>query len=461
MALSGGNQQKLIVGKEMMADPIVLIAAQPTRGVDVGAQADIWDQLREARAADLAVLLVSADLDELIGLSDTLYVIYRGRLVAKLDPDDRDAGRARRVHDRRPGRAGRGMKLRNVLLWLAAPVIAAVSAIVISSIALLLSGNSPTEAFDAMWDYVTTADSFVVIINRAVPYYVAACAVAIGFKMNLFNIGVDGQYRLAALFAAAAGAALDLPALLQISAILLVAMVVGGAYAAIPGVLKVTRGVNEVVSTIMLNFIAIGITAYLLANNFRNEAVTLPGRDRPTATARASSRSLNGFLEKFGIDLPEPLTGFLPFAIVVGIAFYVIIYRTRFGFDLRTSGKNPNAARASGVNPKAMILKTMILSGHDRRPGRHVAAADRVPQVRRHLPARHRLHRHRRGPARPQQPGRDRRRGHGLGRHRTGLAEPELGRRAPGDRPDPPGHAAARRPSSPSRSSAATASGWS
>jgi ABC-type uncharacterized transport system ATPase subunit len=86
LALSGGNQQKLIVGKEMMADPIVLIAAQPTRGVDVGAQADIWDQLREARAADLAVLLVSADLDELIGLSDTLYVIYRGRLVAKLDP---------------------------------------------------------------------------------------------------------------------------------------------------------------------------------------------------------------------------------------------------------------------------------------------------------------------------------------------------------------------------------------
>ena len=64
----------------------MLIAAQPTRGVDVGAQAAIWDNLREARAADLAVLLISADLDELIGLSDTLYVIYRGELVAKLDP---------------------------------------------------------------------------------------------------------------------------------------------------------------------------------------------------------------------------------------------------------------------------------------------------------------------------------------------------------------------------------------
>jgi simple sugar transport system ATP-binding protein len=88
LALSGGNQQKLIVGREMMADPIVLVAAQPTRGVDVGAQAAIWDNLREARAADLAVLLISADLDELIGLSDTVYVIYRGELVAKLDPRD-------------------------------------------------------------------------------------------------------------------------------------------------------------------------------------------------------------------------------------------------------------------------------------------------------------------------------------------------------------------------------------
>jgi simple sugar transport system ATP-binding protein len=86
LALSGGNQQKLIVGREMSGEPRFLIAAHPTRGVDVGAQAAIWDHLREARAAGLAVLLVSADLDELIGLSDTLEVIYRGRLVARLDP---------------------------------------------------------------------------------------------------------------------------------------------------------------------------------------------------------------------------------------------------------------------------------------------------------------------------------------------------------------------------------------
>ncbi|MEE2045849.1 ABC transporter ATP-binding protein [Nocardiopsis tropica] len=85
-ALSGGNQQKFIIGREMSGSPRFLVAAHPTRGVDVGAQAAIWEQLRDARAAGLAVLLVSADLDELIGMSDTLHVILRGRLVAQADP---------------------------------------------------------------------------------------------------------------------------------------------------------------------------------------------------------------------------------------------------------------------------------------------------------------------------------------------------------------------------------------
>jgi general nucleoside transport system ATP-binding protein len=85
-ALSGGNQQKFIVGREMSGAPSLLVAAHPTRGVDVGAQAAIWDQIRQARREGLAVLLISADLDELIGLSDSLKVILRGRLVADFDP---------------------------------------------------------------------------------------------------------------------------------------------------------------------------------------------------------------------------------------------------------------------------------------------------------------------------------------------------------------------------------------
>ncbi|MGQ2912483.1 ABC transporter ATP-binding protein [Aeromicrobium sp.] len=85
-ALSGGNQQKLIIGREMTGEPSLLVASHPTRGVDVGAQAAIWDHIKQARRDGLAVLLISADLDELIGLSDTIQVILRGRLVGTFDP---------------------------------------------------------------------------------------------------------------------------------------------------------------------------------------------------------------------------------------------------------------------------------------------------------------------------------------------------------------------------------------
>ncbi|MET1132757.1 MAG: ABC transporter ATP-binding protein [Aeromicrobium sp.] len=87
-ALSGGNQQKLIVGREMSSDPTLLIASHPTRGVDVGAQAAIWQHIKDARRKGLAVLLISADLDELIGLSDRIEVILRGRFVGSFDPND-------------------------------------------------------------------------------------------------------------------------------------------------------------------------------------------------------------------------------------------------------------------------------------------------------------------------------------------------------------------------------------
>jgi simple sugar transport system ATP-binding protein len=85
-ALSGGNQQKLVVGREFSSSPKVLIAAHPTRGVDIGAQAAIWDELRAARDNGLGVLLISADLEELIGLSDRILVMFDGAVNAELDP---------------------------------------------------------------------------------------------------------------------------------------------------------------------------------------------------------------------------------------------------------------------------------------------------------------------------------------------------------------------------------------
>jgi len=88
LALSGGNQQKFVVGREIENKPSLLIASQPTRGIDIGAQSLIWNKLRDARDEGLGVLLISADLDELIGLSDRIFVIYEGIFVKELDPED-------------------------------------------------------------------------------------------------------------------------------------------------------------------------------------------------------------------------------------------------------------------------------------------------------------------------------------------------------------------------------------
>lgn len=88
LALSGGNQQKFVVGREIENKPSLLIASQPTRGIDIGAQSLIWNKLRDARDNGLGVLLISADLDELIGLSDRIYVIYEGSFVKELDPEN-------------------------------------------------------------------------------------------------------------------------------------------------------------------------------------------------------------------------------------------------------------------------------------------------------------------------------------------------------------------------------------
>ena len=87
-ALSGGNQQKFVVGRELEDDPSLLIASQPTRGIDIGAQALIWEKLRESRDNGLGVLLISADLEELIGLSDRIVVFYQGSLVTELSSEE-------------------------------------------------------------------------------------------------------------------------------------------------------------------------------------------------------------------------------------------------------------------------------------------------------------------------------------------------------------------------------------
>ena len=255
---------------------------------------------------------------------------------------------------------------RHLRLQLLAPTLALGIALLISGLALLVTGQSPSEILSVVWNDGFRSTRIVETANRAGPLYIAGVAVAIGFKMNLFNIGVEGQYKIAALVAAWAGASVSLPAVLHVPFIILVAMLAGAAYAFIPAILKATRGINEVISSIMLNSIAFGLASYMLQRWFRAP----PGEHAGTVgtvTIEASGRlpSLNGLLEVFGIHLAgsDRVQSYVFVALLVGLAYHVVIWRTRFGFDLRASGSNLDAAEASGVNAKRMVVQALLLSG--------------------------------------------------------------------------------------------------
>jgi simple sugar transport system permease protein len=249
------------------------------------------------------------------------------------------------------------VKWRRIALNILAPITALFVALAISSVALLLIDKGPVSTFKSMIDYGLQGNSMISIGNRAIPLFLAGLAVGIGFKMNLFNIGVEGQYILAALIAAWAGAAVGLPGPLGIAFICLVAVSVGALWAGIAGVLKVTRGVHEVISTIMLNSIAGGLTAYLLSHYLKRATSS---SDLTTRTADLP-KSTN--FPKLIPGSPEDLSGFLIVALLVGGAFYLLVWRTRFGYNLRASGLNFQAARVAGVNPSTMTVQTMLLSG--------------------------------------------------------------------------------------------------
>lgn len=241
-----------------------------------------------------------------------------------------------------------------LLLQLAAPLLAIVAALAITSLIFLATGGNPFQAYSVMVDFGFKSDSQVWIINKAVPYYLSAVAVAIGFRMNLFNIGVDGQYRIAALCAAAIGGAVAFPGFLQIPMIILTAMVVGAIWSGIAGLLKAKRGVSEVVSTIMLNSIAASLIGYLLQEG---RLAVVDGNIRHTPNIPESAH----FFEIPTND--APIGGFVVVAIAVGAIYWFVINRSRFGFDLRAVGRSQSAAEASGVNVKRMVVSSMLLSG--------------------------------------------------------------------------------------------------
>jgi simple sugar transport system permease protein len=189
---------------------------------------------------------------------------------------------------------------------------------------------------------------------QATPYIFAGLAVAFGFRVGLFNIGAEGQIFVGALAAVWAGVFIKgLPAIIHAPLALLIGSLGGAVWGFVPGWLKAKTGAHEVIITIMMNYIAFRLSEYLLTGYLRDPNKTTPISAPIEVTAQ---------IPRF---FPDPNRFHLGFFIALAVAYlvYLLLFKTTWGFELRTVGANPNAAHYAGMNIVRSTVLTMSLSG--------------------------------------------------------------------------------------------------
>lgn len=233
------------------------------------------------------------------------------------------------------------------------PVTAVLVALAIGAVIIAISGANPLVAYSALLEGgLGSPRAISRTLEKATPLIFGGLAVALAFKCGLFNIGAQGQLLMGAIFAGFIGFSLQgLPPILHITLALLVGGLMGAAWAAIAGVLKAFTGAHEVITTIMLNFIAFNITDWLADG---------PWKDRSPGNIVARTPAVAP-----GAELPTiagiPLGIIL--AVLAAVAVWWLIWRTTIGFELRTVGQSNSAARYAGISVRQMTVLAMVASG--------------------------------------------------------------------------------------------------
>ncbi|HET9222484.1 MAG TPA: ABC transporter permease [Roseiflexaceae bacterium] len=233
------------------------------------------------------------------------------------------------------------------------PVVAVLIALAIGAVIIAISGANPLEAYAALLrGGLGNARAIGRTLEKATPLIFGGLAVTLAFKGGLFNIGAQGQLLFGAIVAAYVGFAVQgLPAIVHIPLALLAGAWMGALWAAIPGALKAYTGAHEVITTIMLNFVAINMTDYLADGPWKD---TSPGNIVARTPAVADSAVL-------------PDIGSIPLGIVIAVAVAALVWwligRSTLGFDLRTVGQNPSAALYAGMSVRRVTIVAMVASG--------------------------------------------------------------------------------------------------
>ena len=265
--------------------------------------------------------------------------------------------------------------------WRAAvlvPVLAIFTALVVSMFiialtdvdALRLWGSDPGAAFSETWGTIWDAYKALFLgsfgsvraisetLVGATPLILAGLSVAIGFRAGLFNIGTEGQMLVGGMFAVYVGFTLDLPVFIHLPLALIAGAIGGAIWGGIPGLLRARTGAHEVITTIMLNFIALRLVDYFLKTSFFQQ----PGRDDPVSQTIATSAKfprLLGFLDRSDVRV----TFGILFALAVAYGIYWLLYKSTIGYEFRAVGYNPDGAEYAGMNVAWLYVGVMAVAG--------------------------------------------------------------------------------------------------
>jgi general nucleoside transport system permease protein len=264
-----------------------------------------------------------------------------------------------------------------ILREILSPLIAVLAAFIVGGIIVALIGDNPFETFRLLLaNSFGSAKDIGYTLYYATPLIFTGLAVAVAFRCGLLNIGAEGQLYVAAFATAWVGITFggtvvkvfgkdvdyswaSLPAILLVPLCILTAIVAGGIWGAIPGILKAKFGSHEVINTIMLNFIGISLVSYFTQYHYK-----IPG-DALLQTAPIGEAAYIPQLNQFLPFIPKdvPLNVAFLIAILMCVLVYIFLWKTKWGFELRAVGANPSAAEYGGISPKKQIITAMTISG--------------------------------------------------------------------------------------------------
>ncbi len=235
------------------------------------------------------------------------------------------------------------------------PIIAVILGLISGAIIMLVSGYNPIAGYSALW-YGMFGESYYIgeTIRQLTPYILTGLAVAFAFRTGLFNIGVEGQVIVGWLAAVWVGVAFELPAIIHLPLAIIVAAIAGALWGFVPGFLKARFKVHEVIVTIMMNYIALHVTNFLIRDVITENSDTTD-KIFPSASLRSE------FFENI-TDYSRMHYGIF-IALIAALIMWFLLEKTTKGFELRAVGFNHDAAHYSGMNVNRNIILSMVISG--------------------------------------------------------------------------------------------------